>query len=107
MNTNEIVMALRDMATYDCGFEEESDTVVNAADLIEQLQKELEAFKRGTVPFVRLRGRTEYFPVDCILYESGQVRVRERINVWNTVDFSFIEDWEWRGVCANEGETNC
>lgn len=35
MNADEIVMALRDMATYDCGFEEQSDVAIQAADLIE------------------------------------------------------------------------
>ena len=45
MNANEIVRALRDMATYDCGFEQQSDTVKDAADLIESLQDEITQLK--------------------------------------------------------------
>ena len=33
----EIIKALREMATYDCGFEEESDTVLQAADALTEL----------------------------------------------------------------------
>ena len=38
MNADEIVKGLRKMATYDCGYEEQSDTAIRAADLIESLQ---------------------------------------------------------------------
>lgn len=38
MNADEIVKALREMATYDCGYEEESDAAMAAIDLIESLQ---------------------------------------------------------------------
>ena len=39
-NIDELVKALRELATYDCGFEEQSDTVTQAADAIEALQSE-------------------------------------------------------------------
>lgn len=40
MNDNELVKALRDMATYDCGYEEQSDTANDAATRIERLARE-------------------------------------------------------------------
>lgn len=40
MTYNELVKALRDMATYDCGYEEQSDTANEAATRIEQLSRE-------------------------------------------------------------------
>lgn len=43
MNADEIVRALREMATYDCGYEEESDAAMAAIDLIESLQAQLAA----------------------------------------------------------------
>lgn len=46
MNTDEIVRALREMATYDCGYEEESDAAMAAIDLIESLQAQLAASQR-------------------------------------------------------------
>ena len=42
----------------------------------------------------RLKGRTEYFPVVEVFPETKQVRVQERVNVWNTVDYSFVEEWK-------------
>ena len=36
----DIVKALREMATYDCGFEKESDVAIVAADTIEALRAE-------------------------------------------------------------------
>lgn len=41
MNADEIVKELREMATYDCGYEEQSDTAIRAADIIESLQAQL------------------------------------------------------------------
>ena len=46
MNADEIVKMLRTMATYDCGYEEESDAAMAAIDLIESLQAQLSASQR-------------------------------------------------------------
>ena len=46
MNADEIVKMLRTMATYDCGYEEESDAAMAAIDIIESLQAQLSASQR-------------------------------------------------------------
>lgn len=43
----ELVKELKDMATYDCGFETESDVVTQAANAIESLQSEIERLKQS------------------------------------------------------------
>lgn len=40
MEIEKLVKALRDMATYDCGFEDESDVAIQAADTIKRLAME-------------------------------------------------------------------
>lgn len=59
---SDLAEALRDMATYDWGFEEQSDTVFAAADTIDRLTAEVEAEKalviecRDTISGLRHEG---------------------------------------------------
>ena len=82
MNDDEIVKMLRTMATYDCGYEEESDAAMAAIDIIESLQAQLSASRRREKEDAELI-RKIYFATDEDLCDCCRKIVRMIEAWWN------------------------